>query len=151
VNSSISPPFCNIVERGSSVDITTGSLATAVQERHIKEAGVDIGVYEGNEDGSLIKVWEGQTPSSDPDIESDYGLTLTGSEMHLPGKCERVHQLPCPGGKGNLYDEFNFVPQCHQGPGSDVLGIYYGERGDHAILQGPALRLAPRPAASGDP
>ncbi len=29
------PPFCNIVEEGSSVDLTIGSLSTATEERHI--------------------------------------------------------------------------------------------------------------------
>ena len=37
------PAFCNIVEMGSSADLTIGSLATATDERHVVDSG-DFGV-----------------------------------------------------------------------------------------------------------
>ncbi len=47
------PAFCNIVEMGSSADLTIGSLATATDERHVVESG-------------------------DPGVVVDYSVKLTG-------------------------------------------------------------------------
>jgi len=47
------PAFCNIVEMGSSADLTLGSLATAMDERHVVESG-------------------------DPGVTMDYSVKLTG-------------------------------------------------------------------------
>jgi hypothetical protein len=47
------PAFCNIVEMGSSADLTIGSLATATDERHVVESG-------------------------DPGVAVDYSIKLTG-------------------------------------------------------------------------
>jgi hypothetical protein len=61
---SANPPFCNIVEEGSSVDLTLGSLATGTSQRYIMEVSdSDIGY---------------DYPISDPGVESDYQITLTG-------------------------------------------------------------------------
>jgi hypothetical protein len=70
------PPFCTIVEQGSAVDLTTGSLATRAQERHIMQASGDVGVGEIGPD--LVGVWSGNSPVSDPGTEAGYGITLTG-------------------------------------------------------------------------
>ncbi len=70
------PPSCNIVGQGSSVDLTTGSLATRAQERHIMQANGDVGVGEVGPD--LVGFWSGNSPVSDPGTEADYGITLTG-------------------------------------------------------------------------
>ncbi len=60
------PSFCNIVEEGSSVDLTIGSLSTATEERHIMESenfldhpGFDL-------------------PVSTPGVEVNYNIRLTG-------------------------------------------------------------------------
>jgi hypothetical protein len=70
------PPFCNIVEQGSAVDLTSGSLATRAQERHIMQANGDVGV--GVVDPDLVGSWSGNFPVSDPGTEAGYGITLTG-------------------------------------------------------------------------
>ena len=47
------PPFCNIIEVGSDVDVTLGSLTTAADERHVMASG-------------------------DPAVAVDYAIKLTG-------------------------------------------------------------------------
>jgi len=47
------PPFCNIIEVGSDVDVTLASLTTAADERHVMA-------------------------SSDPAVEVDYSIKMTG-------------------------------------------------------------------------
>jgi hypothetical protein len=64
---SIIPPFCNIVQEGSSADITTGSLATQTRERFIMVAVPD-------PEFGMAWPWE----SARPGTEADYSLTLTG-------------------------------------------------------------------------
>ncbi len=60
------PPFCNIVEEGSSVDLTIGSLLTATEERHIMQSVnfCDISGYD--------------LPVSTPGVEVNYNIKLTG-------------------------------------------------------------------------
>jgi hypothetical protein len=72
---SMNPPFCNIVEEGSSVDLTLGSLATGTSQRYIMEVSdSDIGY---------------DYPISDPGVESDYQITLTGfSDIPAAGSAE---------------------------------------------------------------
>jgi hypothetical protein len=69
----IIPPFCNIVEEGSSVDLTIGSLSTQSSERFIMLAAPD-----PDEDGytgfGLAWPW----PVSDPGVEANYDIKLTG-------------------------------------------------------------------------
>ncbi len=64
------PPFCNIVEEGSGVDLTIGSLTTGTTQRHIMpkagtilEQGVDVG-------------WD--LPASDAGVALNYNIKLTG-------------------------------------------------------------------------
>jgi hypothetical protein len=60
----INPAFCNIVEEGSSVDLTLGSLTTGTEQRYIM-------LREELEDGLDL-------PVSDPGVESNYNIRLTG-------------------------------------------------------------------------
>jgi hypothetical protein len=64
----IIPPFCNIVEEGSSMDITIGSLSTQSSERFIMLAAPDEGDFE------MAWPW----PVSDPGVEANYNVKLTG-------------------------------------------------------------------------
>ncbi len=63
----INPDFCNIVQEGSSVDLTLGSLATGTEQRYIMVKGGIRGGIEG---------WD--LPVSDPGVESNYNIKLTG-------------------------------------------------------------------------
>jgi hypothetical protein len=65
---SVHSPFCNIVEEGSSVDLTLGSLTTATAQRYIMLSAGPIFGEPGNAD----------VPVSDPGVESDYQIELTG-------------------------------------------------------------------------
>jgi hypothetical protein len=60
----LNPVFCNIVQEGSALDLTRGSLATDTGQRYIMERSPG----EGGPD----------LPVSDPGVEADYGITLTG-------------------------------------------------------------------------
>jgi hypothetical protein len=70
------PPFCNIVQQGSSVDITLGSLSTKVQERHIMNKNGEVIVYV--DEAGITGIWEGNLPVSDPGTEAGYQVVLTG-------------------------------------------------------------------------
>ncbi len=61
------PPFCNIVEEGSNVDLTIGSLSTATEERHIMLS------VNGS---SSTPGWD--YPVSNPGVEVNYNIRLTG-------------------------------------------------------------------------
>jgi hypothetical protein len=63
--STYNPPFCNIVEEGSSVDLTIGSLTTGTSERHIMPNA-----------GHYIDGWD--FPTSDAGVELNYNIKLTG-------------------------------------------------------------------------
>ena len=70
------PPFCNIVEEGSSVDLTIGSLSTATEERHIMQSqtnsilmGYDLSDY-------YLPSYD--LPVSTPGVEVNYNIKLTG-------------------------------------------------------------------------
>jgi len=70
----INPAFCNIVQEGSSVDLTVGSLATTTEQRYIMKSA---GFY--TEDfGNEVIVYDYELPVSDPGVESDYRIALTG-------------------------------------------------------------------------
>jgi hypothetical protein len=60
------PPFCNIVEEGSSVDLTLGSLTTETAQRYIMQSA-----------GFFLDT-PVELPISDPGVESDYSIKLTG-------------------------------------------------------------------------
>jgi hypothetical protein len=67
---SISPAFCNIVQEGSSVDLTRGSLATGTEQRYIMKSA---GFYTVKDD-----IYDYELPVSDPGVESNYRIALTG-------------------------------------------------------------------------
>jgi hypothetical protein len=70
----VSPAFCNIVQEGSSVDLTLGSLATDTAQRYIMKSAGFYTVGEG--DNETIFYYE--QPVSDPGVASGYGIKLTG-------------------------------------------------------------------------
>ena len=60
------PAFCNIVEEGSGVDLTIGSLSTATEERHIMQS-------------QTFPTLSGYDfPVSTPGVEVNYNIKLTG-------------------------------------------------------------------------
>jgi hypothetical protein len=66
------PAFCNIVQEGSSVDLTLGSLSTTAEQRYImKSAGFPL-------NGPNNAPLEYEFPVSDPGVESGYRIALTG-------------------------------------------------------------------------
>ena len=72
----INPAFCNIVQEGSSVDLTMGSLATTTEQRYIMKSA---GFYtEGEGQGDEETVFDYELPVSDPGVESNYQIKLTG-------------------------------------------------------------------------
>jgi hypothetical protein len=60
----VNPEFCNIVQEGSSVDLTLGSLTTSTAQRYIMLKASGNGLPD--------------LPVSDPGVESDYSIKLTG-------------------------------------------------------------------------
>jgi hypothetical protein len=66
----IIPPFCNIVEEGSSVDLTLGSLSSQSSERFIMLAAPDT--------SSTNWGMEWPYPVSDPGVEANYNVKLIG-------------------------------------------------------------------------
>lgn len=62
------PPFCNVVEMGSEVDLYEGAFTTDVEERHIMAANTAWNPYEG-------EGWP--FPVSDPGVEVNYGIILS--------------------------------------------------------------------------
>lgn len=67
--SGIIPPFCNIIEMESDVDISSGMVTTGTEERFIMQVAPD--PYYG-----LDWPW----PVSDPGTEMNYAFSLTGLE-----------------------------------------------------------------------
>jgi hypothetical protein len=66
------PAFCNIVEEGSSVDLTIGSLTTGSAQRYIMLKSVT----EEEGEGQSAQIWD--LPVSDPGVEVNYDIKLTG-------------------------------------------------------------------------
>ena len=75
----VNPAFCNIVQEGSSVDLTLGSLATETAQRYIMQSA---GFYLDNPDNPTL-------PISDPGVESTYSIKVTGfGEVPAMGSAE---------------------------------------------------------------
>ncbi len=87
------PPFCNIVEEGSSVDLTLGSLSTATEERHIMLA---------ESDSEIIGI---DYPVSTPGVEVNYNIKLTGfGDIPATGSANAFMNVHIQeGGSGPLY------------------------------------------------
>ncbi|MBP1927746.1 hypothetical protein J2741_000293 [Methanolinea mesophila] len=68
-NDNVNPDFCSIVQEGSSVDLTLGSLATRTDQRYIMESA-------GHPPTSQL--FEEEVPISDAGVESNYAITLKG-------------------------------------------------------------------------
>ncbi|MBP1929921.1 hypothetical protein J2741_002517 [Methanolinea mesophila] len=65
------PAFCNIVQEGSSVDLTIGSLSTLADTRFVTPLASHAGL-------DLIELPGWDLPVSDNGVESDYQVKLTG-------------------------------------------------------------------------
>ena len=87
------PAFCNIVQEGSSVDLTLGSLTTSTAQRYI--------MIKGQSDFDI------DYPVSDPGVESDYSIKLTGfGDVPAMGSAEayiNVHDQESRG-IANIFD-----------------------------------------------
>ncbi len=70
----IIPPFCNIVEEGSSVDLTIGSLSTQSSERFIMLAAPAVVGTIASRNYGIAWPW----PVADPGVEANYNVKLTG-------------------------------------------------------------------------
>ena len=91
------PAFCNIVQEGSGVDLTLGSLATGTEQRYIMEKASGDGYPD--------------FPVSDPGVEANYNIKLTGfGDIPAMGSAEasigvhvqeaRVYIAQAPGALG---------------------------------------------------
>jgi hypothetical protein len=79
INTTNPSAFCNIVEEGSGVDLTLGSLATETAQRYIMKTA---GFLDGN-------TTYPELPISDPGVESDYSIKLTGfSDVPAKGSAQ---------------------------------------------------------------
>jgi hypothetical protein len=91
------PAFCNIVEEGSNVDLTIGSLTTGTMRRHIMPyAGyLDIG-------------WD--LPVSDAGVEMDYNIKLTGfGDIPTSGSADTFMNVHIQEGRGAFYKAEDLV------------------------------------------
>jgi hypothetical protein len=98
----LNPDFCNIVQEGSSVDLTLGSLTTSSEQRYImKSAG-----FPTYQNGMLSEL-----PVSDPGVESDYSIRLTGlGDIPAMGSAESYIDVHIQEGRLLIYSE---VPSYH--------------------------------------
>jgi hypothetical protein len=100
-NTTFTPEFCNVIEEGSSVDISTGSLSTQVEERHIMPSEADIWLIFESTDGEN-GVWEGNIPVSDPGTEANYKITLTGiGQIPASGSADAFVDVHLQEGRAN--------------------------------------------------
>jgi hypothetical protein len=86
------PAFCNIVQEGSAVDITLGSLATQAEDRFVTPVQSRAG-------------WD--LPISDSGVESGYQVRLTGfGDLPALGSADAYMNVHVQEGRGLLpYDE----------------------------------------------
>jgi hypothetical protein len=95
----IIPTFCNIVEEGSSVDLTIGSLSTQSSERFIMLAAPD-------EDGETQFGMAWPWPVSDPGVEANYDIKLTGfGDVPAVGTASAYMNAHVQEGRAVLYRE----------------------------------------------
>ncbi len=95
----LNPPFCNIVEEGSDVDLTIGSLATGTTERHILPfAGT---ILDGGQDIG----WD--LPVSDAGVEMNYNIKLTGfGDIPAIGSAEAYMNVHLQEARTAINDEY---------------------------------------------
>ncbi len=89
------PPFCNIVEEGSNVDLTIGSLSTATEERHIMQSV------------NFCSIPGYDLPVSTPGVEVNYNIKLTGfGDIPATGTANAFMNVHIQeGGAGPLWEE----------------------------------------------
>ncbi|MBP1929013.1 hypothetical protein J2741_001560 [Methanolinea mesophila] len=101
----VNPAFCNIVQEGSSVDLTLGSLTTGTQQRYIMKKA------SGDGDPDL--------PVSDPGVESDYSIKLTGfGDIPAMGSAEASIDVHAQ--EGRIHLSFP-VPGIHDPKAEDLV------------------------------
>ena len=120
------PAFCNIVQQESSVDITRGSLATEVQERHIMEIAHDAFISDTETDTLMT----GHYPLSDPGVKTGYQVTLTGIGG-LPASGSASAEINVHVQEGGYYEGTH----SHQGGRPELLRVEHGRRRYHPLLQ----------------
>ena len=87
------PAFCNIVQEGSSVDLTLGSLSTSAQERYVtaiaaRTTGLPPGV---------------DLPLSDDGVEADYQVKITGfGDVPAMGSADAYINVHVQEGRGKI-------------------------------------------------
>ncbi|MBP1927738.1 hypothetical protein J2741_000285 [Methanolinea mesophila] len=99
-------PLCNIVEEGSSVDITLGSLSSQSAERFIMLAVPEPSFYG--------MAWP--YPVADPGVEADYSVKLTGfGDVAAVGSASAYMNAHVQEGRtflqrgtGNLYEDYQY-------------------------------------------
>ncbi len=102
------PPFCNIVEEGSSIDLTIGSLSSQSSERFIMLAAPD------TSSSNWGMAWP--YPVSDPGVEANYNVKLTGfGDVAAAGSASaymNAHmqegRVFLQYGRGNNYDDYQY-------------------------------------------
>ncbi len=93
----LNPPFCNIVEEGSSIDLTIGSLTTGTSERHIMPYAGSI--YDEGDIG-----WD--LPVSDSGVELNYNIKLTGfGDIPAMGSAEAYMNVHLQEARTAIYSE----------------------------------------------
>jgi hypothetical protein len=95
----INPAFCNIVREGSNLDLTLGALATTTEQRYIMKSA---GFYtEGGGQGKEEIIYDYELPVSDPGVESNYQITLTGfGDVPAAGSAEAFIDVHIQEAKG---------------------------------------------------
>jgi hypothetical protein len=95
-SSAVLPSFCNIVQEGSSVDLTVGSLATTAKDRFVTaiSAQDEIPLPSGLD-----------LPVSDAGVESDYQVKLTGfGDVPAMGSADAFINVHIQEGRGPLFE-----------------------------------------------
>ncbi|MBP1929922.1 hypothetical protein J2741_002518 [Methanolinea mesophila] len=106
------PAFCNIVQEGSSVDLTLGSLSTAADTRFVTALAPV---------GNQAPGWD--RPVSDNGVESNYRVTLTGfGDVPAMGSADAFINVHIQEGRGlfgvdgaaplNQEDRISFDPKA---------------------------------------
>ncbi len=96
----IIPPFCNIVEEGSVVDLTIGTLSTQSSERFIMLASPK--TLDEEYDFGMAWPW----PVADPGVEANYNVKLTGfGEIASSGSASAFMNAHIQEARGIIVDE----------------------------------------------
>jgi hypothetical protein len=113
----VSPAFCNIVQEGSSVDLTAGSLTTDTAQRYIMKSGGFYTVVEGANE----TIFDYEQPVSDPGVVSGYNIKLTGFG-DVPARGSARASLEVHVQEAHLFNQTNPVDPLTLNPkGEDLV------------------------------